>query len=368
MPKTVCYFVGTHGDWGGASRVLFHVVRNINTRRFKPIVMVTQPGPASKEMVQLGIEHRVWPIHDWNRNTLGYLKAIVKAVTFFRRQHVELIHLNYNCIGWRPAELVAAAILRIPVLEHVHIAPQTPYPFLKRAKAIVAVSEFVARDIAGGSVPAEVIYNAVDLSRFRGTDIRKSLGILDNQIVVSFHGQIRRIKGIEMFIEVARRITDPRVRFLMTGPIRPEQAGAYTREELDRLIAPDSRISYLGYVDNVHDVYASTDIVVMPSQWEETFGLVLIEAGANAKPVVATRVGGIPEVVVDGESGFLVERSDIEAMVRHVSSLINDRELRLKMGQKGRAIVEEKFTMRPMQQIEQLYERLLGVVSSSPRG
>lgn len=358
MTKSICYFVGTHGDWGGASRVLFHVIRNIDADRFKPIVMVTEAGPASEEMARLGIEHHVWPIHDWANSPLSYVAAVIRSAAFYRRHRIELIHLNYSCIGWRPAELVAATVLGIPVIEHVHIAPSTPYPFLKRAKAIVAVSEFVAKDTFGGSIPVEVIYNAVDASRFRGRNIRARFGVRDDEVVVSFHGQIRKIKGIEMFVEMAHRIKDPRVRFWLTGPLREGQEGAYSREELDRLIQSDRRISYLGYVDDINDVYASTDIVVMPSQWEETFGLILIEAGINEKPVVATRVGGIPEVVAHGETGFLVERTDIESMVRYVTLLINDPSLRSKMGQRARALVEERFTGRPMQQIEELYERL----------
>lgn len=359
MKKTICYFVGTHGDWGGASRVLFHIIRNINGTRFNPIVMLSQSGPACEQMAQLRIQHQVWPIHDWYWNPLSYLNAIIESVLFFRRHKVDLIHLNYACIGWRPAELVAAALLQIPTVEHVHIAPKMPYPFLKRAKAIVAVSGFVAKDITEGSVRPEVIFNAVDVARFCGTNIKDKLGIAEDQIVVSFHGQIRRIKGIEMFVELAQRIRDQRVRFLMTGPIRPDQEGAYSREQLDQLIRSDGRISYLGYVDNINDIYASTDIVVMPSQWEETFGLILIEAAANGKPVVATRVGGIPEVVEHGETGFLVERSDIDSMVRYVNLLVNDSELRKRMGLRARAVVEERFTIRPMEQIERLYERLL---------
>lgn len=356
--KRICFFVGTHGDWGGASRVLFHVIRTIDKMRFTPIVMLTQRGPACEDLEQLNIRYKIWAIHDYTKSVVGYLRAVLWSMVFFRRNHVELIHLNYNCIGWRPAELLAARVLGIPVIEHVHIAPAIPYPFLKHAKAIIAVSEFVARETKAGAVPVDVIYNAVDLSRLCGSNIRGKLSIRDDRIIVSFHGQIRRIKGIEMFVELARRIPDPRVQFLMTGPIRAEQEGAYSLDELKQLIRSDARILYLGYVDNINDVYASTDLVVMPSQWEETFGLVLIEAGANRKPVVATRVGGIPEVIVDGESGFLVEKSDIDGMVSRVDLLINDASLRARMGQRARDIVEEKFTTRPINQIEAVYDRL----------
>ena len=358
MTKRICFFPGTHGDWGGASRVLFHIVRNIDRARYTPIVMLPQRGPACEDLQQLNIRYEIWPLHDYTKNVVGYFGSVLRSMLFLRRNHVDLIHLNYNCIGWRPAELLAARLLRIPVIEHVHIAPGIPYPFLKHAKAIIAVSEFVARGTKGGSVPVEVIYNAVDLSRLCGSNIRDRLAIAEDHVVVSFLEQIKRIKGVEMFVELARWIPDPRVQFLIAGGIRMDQEGAYSLEELQHLIRADARISYLGYVDNINDVYATTDLVVMPSQWEEPFGLVLIEAGANRKPVVATRVGGVPEVVVDGESGFLVERSDIDTMVDRVKLLINDASLRARMGQKARDIVEEKFAKQPVSQIEAVYERL----------
>lgn len=356
--KTVCYFVGTHADWGGASRVLFHIVRNIDKSRFRPVVMLTQAGAASGELEKLGISYAIWPSHDVGSGWLNYLRGLMSTMRFYRKQKVDIVHLNYSCIGWRPAELLAARLLGIPVIDHVHIAPATPYPWLKHSKGIVAVSKFVADNTRGGSVPVQVIYNAVDMSRFCGTSIRGKLGIPESAVIVSLHGQMRRIKGVEMFLELARRIPDENVRFLMTGPLRPGQEGAYTLDELNDMISFDKRISYLGYVDNVQDVYATTDIVVMPSQWEETFGLILIEAGANRKPTVATRVGGIPEVIVDQETGFLVDQHDIDSMTRYVKLLIQDPGLRQKMGQRAREVIEEKFTVRPMEQIETLYGQL----------
>ena len=355
---TICYFVGTHADWGGASRVLFHVVRNVDKSRFRPLVMLTQEGSAASELEKLGIECKIWPTHDLAEGWLRYVLGLIRSVIFFRKQKVDLIHLNYACIGWRPAEVAAARFLRIPVVDHVHIAPKIPYPALRHSKAIIAVSKFVADRTKGGSVPVEVIYNAVDMSRFCGTNIRSKLGIPEPTVIVSLHGQMRRIKGVEMFIELARRLPDEDVRFLITGPLRPGLEGAYTLDELNDLIRFDNRITYLGYVDNVQDIYATTDIVVMPSQWEETFGLILIEAGANRKPAVATRVGGIPEVIIDNESGFLVDQHDIESLTRYVKLLIKDPALREKMGNRAREVIEEHFTTKPMIEIEAVYDRL----------
>jgi glycosyltransferase involved in cell wall biosynthesis len=105
--------------------------------------------------------------------------------------------------------------------------------------------------------------------------------------------------------------------------------------------------------------------VVVPSRGGEPFGLINIEAGAARKPVVATRDGGISEVIVDGENGFLVDPEDLEGLVRATERLIDDKALRQRMGERGRRIVEEQFTTRPVRELERVYDRLLSADGGS---
>ena len=93
---------------------------------------------------------------------------------------------------------------------------------------------------------------------------------------------------------------------------------------------------------------------MVPSRWQEPLGLINLEAGACYKPVVATRVGGIPEVIHDGVNGYLVEPGDGEALVRRTQQLINDPAERQRMGAAGRRQVEEKFTTQPVREFERL--------------
>jgi glycosyltransferase involved in cell wall biosynthesis len=109
----------------------------------------------------------------------------------------------------------------------------------------------------------------------------------------------------------------------------------------------------------VENVYRASDIVVMPSRHGEPFGLITIEAGASRRPVVATRDGGIPEVIQHGENGFLVEREDVAALAHYAAMLIDDPGLRQRMGERARQIVEDRFTERPVRELERAYERLL---------
>jgi glycosyltransferase involved in cell wall biosynthesis len=133
------------------------------------------------------------------------------------------------------------------------------------------------------------------------------------------------------------------VHFLIVGECR--QGGGipdgYTEGELRELIAVDPRIHYAGYRNDMPDIYQSSDIVVAPSRWEEPFGLVLIEAGAARRPVVATRVGGISEVVIDAETGLLVEAGNIHQLTDAVQSLVDKPERNTRLGYTAYRRVEE---------------------------
>ena len=104
-------------------------------------------------------------------------------------------------------------------------------------------------------------------------------------------------------------------------------------------------------------VYESADIVCQLSEWEELFGWMIAEAMAYGKPIVATNVGGIPELVNDGVSGFLVERGDPVTAAERLNRLAADPDLRRKLGEAGRAFVAEKFDLkRNVAQLLNLYE------------
>jgi glycosyltransferase involved in cell wall biosynthesis len=207
-----------------------------------------------------------------------------------------------------------------------------------------------------------VIYNPVDFERFNRADpIRNRLGLDTSHVVVKFVGQVRKIKGLEDFIAMARHVTGEQVRFLIVGHCRDKREfiDAYTKEELYALMACDSRIHYCGYQTQIQDIYHASDIVVVPSRYEEAFGLVAAEAGAAGKAVVANRVGGIPEIIVDKETGYLVEAGDVQGMVCRVQQLVDAPGLRSTLGDAARQRICQEFTTKPIHALEAFYESLL---------
>jgi glycosyltransferase involved in cell wall biosynthesis len=360
MPVAIGYFLGTHEDWGGASRALLNFVRKIDRTRFQPVVLVTKLGPLVEQLQSEGIECLAWPTHDRGGNLIRYAVDILGAARFFQAHALQILHINHGTIGWKPAEILAARILRIPIINHLHVAFEKPSSFIRYSSIVVAVSQYVADHSESLGVPKRVIHNISDLERFSaGVSLRRELGYADSDVIVAFLGQMIRVKGLEMFIDVATRIVDPRAKFVVAGPMRNTQ-GAYTEDEIRGLVARDSRIRYLGYRTDVENLYATSDLIVMPSQWEEPCAMVLFEAAAAGKPVVATVTGGTAEILRDGETGYLVERHDLEGMTARVARLIQDDALRNRLGHAASQLARRSLAVEPVRQLEDLYASLTG--------
>lgn len=355
----ICFFPGSAGDWGGASRVLFTNLRQLDRTRVDPLVLLPREGPIVPELQRLGLRHEIWGALTEPGSMFEYGKRLIRAVRFFQREQVSLVHFNNR--PWRPAEALAARLLGIPVLLHYHVVNQQPSPADRLARAAVVVSEFVRQASRPPELEKIVIYNPVELDRFSsGHSQRADLGIAGDKVVITFLGQIRDIKGVQDFITMARLIEDPNLVFLIAGECRDPKRfpGSYTEADLLGMCGGDARIRYIGYVSGVEDVYQTADIVVVPSRWEEPLGLIAIEAAACGRPVVATRVGGIPEIIDDGRTGYLVAPQDVHALAARVEQLVSDPLLRRRLGETAREHIRENFTTLPVRQFEELLTQL----------
>ena len=362
----ICFIVGSSGDWGGASRVIFTLLRLLNPERIEPFILLPRKGPIQEELHERGLRYAIWgPLTEF-AGPWKYVKAYLRMLRFLRRERVQLVHVNRH-VFWRPAELLAAFTLRVPIIVHYHVINESPSPFLRFCRAAISVSRYTADQSLPADLDKPVIYNSISLARFdAGRSLRSELGLLPTDVVVSFLGQIRKIKGVQDFIAMAHRIRDPNARFLIAGQCRDPQMypDFFAPSDLATMIGDDKRICYIDYVSAPENVYQTSDIIVMPSRWNEPLGLINIEAGACHKPVVATRVGGIPEVVRDGITGFLVEPGDVEGLAQKVQRLIDDPEKRRRMGNAGRLHVEREFTSKTVAEFEDLLLRHVSKTST----
>ena len=197
----------------------------------------------------------------------------------------------------------------------------------------------------------EMIYNSVDLTRVnplseRAADFRRKYSIPEDRTVVVQVSWIIPEKGILDLLEAARLVLqkNDKVQFVFVGE------GAF-REQYSRdalAMGLGDHVTWTGLVKDPfgEGVYDAADIVCQVSNWEEVFGWVIAEAMAYGKPIIGTKVGGIPELVTDGESGFVVNRGDAVAMADRILTLVEDPALRKRMGQRGSAAVAAKFDLR----------------------
>lgn len=236
----------------------------------------------------------------------------------------------------------------------------------KKATKTIAVSKFIAESIINwyGILPGDVVIipNAVDTARFNpnvsGNDLREKWKLYSDPLVV-YVGRLAPQKGlnylIEAFANTLRDIPDTKLIIVGEGFLKSELM------TMCRKLNLENSIKFLGRVsdEDLPHIYAAADLVILPSIMEG-FGIVLLEAMATSKPCVGTTGGGIPEVVVDGETGILVPAGDSSALYKAICLILEDRSLSRKFGEAGRKRVEEKFTWNVVaKETIALYEQLL---------
>jgi len=288
-------------------------------------------------------------------NPLADAASVSRLASAARR--ADLIHGH----GLRGAALAAAAGVksRTPVVITVHNRIGSPSLLTKlglrgafrHSRAIIAVSQAVAEDIgliAPGIRTVEVIPNGVELpepvSDAHRAEARRRMGLAGTDLVVLAVGRLEHEKGFDVLLRAASELAD-------RGSIRILIAGdGSRREELESLagkLGLGSTVRFLGYRTDLSECYAAADVVAAPSR-SEGQGLAALEAMAYGLPVIASRTGGLPEVVEDGVTGILVTPEDIHALAETLAALLCDPESRVRLGDAGRRKVERQFRLETM--------------------
>ncbi len=296
------------------------------------------------------------------------LQATTGLASILRRYRPDILHLHFTgFLGFYPW------VGRLLSAKKIFFTDQTSRPagyvphrsaLWKRALVrlinmpitrVTCVSDYGYRCMTAlGLLPRnryEMIYNSVDLSRVlpsdqRAAEFRRRYSIPPNRTIVLQVSWIIPEKGIPDLLKAARLVLekDANVQFVFVGE------GAYREQYTKEAVAMGlgDHVTWTGLVLDpfAEGVYDAADIVCQVSCWEEVFGWVIAEAMAYSKPVLGTRVGGIPELIEDNESGFLVDRGDTIAMFQKVLLLASDPNLRRRMGQAGRQITNRKFNLK----------------------
>lgn len=232
---------------------------------------------------------------------------------------------------------------------------------IEKSDRLTAVSEFLRRETYNAfgctSCDVKVIHNFVDptvYNRERYASMKDQFG-RSNPVLMHI-SNFRRVKRVRDVVGIFARVNSElpsRLIMVGDGPDRP------AAEEEARQLGVEASVSFLGKIDNVAPLLAAADLFLLPTE-SESFGLSALEALASGVPVIGTRAGGLPEVVRDGETGFLCEVGDVEGMARVALELLRDPERWQAMSQLGAADARARFSQTEIvSQYEQMYKTSL---------
>jgi Glycosyltransferase len=354
----------------GSERVLLDLVRNLDSNRFEPIVWCDSPALADKVRtygvtayqsrfcILLG---RAAPWFDVFR----YSWLIRTGLKIVKRHDIRLIHANAG--GTAQWTIPLARTARVPMLVHLHVLDPMFRRYklgLHQAPLTVGCSKAVVRPLIEDGVPearTRVIYNGLNPLRLEGGDaggLRASLGIKPAAVVATAVAALIRLKGLDLAIRALTCLPagGPEMHLIIVGEGEERQA----LERLARRLGIQQRVHLIGQRSDVGAIYRdATDIAVLPSR-REAFALAAAEAGLERLPVVAARVGGIEEVVLEGKTGLLVKPESPSALAQALHRLALQPEERRRMGKEARAWVLNHFTLdRMMESFQNEYERMV---------
>jgi glycosyltransferase involved in cell wall biosynthesis len=353
---------------GGGNRSLLTLWQALKARGVSPVAVCPTGGPMVEACRELEIPCEVveyyqpsvrQPFRTW-RSYRQWCRLLVD-------QKIDLIHAN-DPFGARSICLAARRI-GLPVVCHVQYPPTADFlewvfRNLPKPKCFIYCSRALLEEVGPAMRRAcpraeqIVIHNCTVVENFR-TDIsarsgRPRVGIVANLIPV---------KGHLDFLSMARELKTSGIDaeyWVIGGDVHGNGYGTSLEEHVRKLDLEES-VSFLGHRSDVAELLAQLDVVVCSSH-VEPFGICLIEAMASGKPVVATHVGGIPEVVEDGRTGMLVPPGTPSELARAVKLLIQNAELRREMGTAGRKRVEGHFSHEThANKVLAIYQSLLTV-------
>lgn len=364
------------GFIGGGESLARKIAQRLDRERFCSTMCVTRPmerTPAIEEgLAELDAAGAA--VIELNRSARFSLTPWRRLVGEMRERRIDILHTHMIGPNFWGALLAPRA--RVPVfIAHEHTWSWEGQPLrriidrqliARRADAFVAVSRFDQKQMTKveGIPPAKTRFVPIGIASAErtagGSGIRAELGIDPSQPVVGLVGFLRPQKAYEVMLEATCTLLQefPNLRVLIVGG---DVRGSAEKSRLERLVSElglAEVVSFLDFRADVLDVIDAFDVAAQTSDFEGTPQSILefMEAG---KPVVATRVGGVPDLVRDGETGFLVAPRDPDGLAVSIGNLLRDPNRAAAMGRAGQMLRRSEFTIEAMiARIEALYEEL----------
>jgi glycosyltransferase involved in cell wall biosynthesis len=333
-------------NWGGGEAQVFGLLSYLAQRGHHNDLLTHPHGRLFQRSQELGI--RTIPLIV--RNDLD-VRSVAKLRRLIRREDYDIVHLHTK----RAHALSLWLAHKSPRPKYL-VTRRMDYPessnwytrclYNRKVHGVVAISQRIVELLIEAGVRDDairLIHSGVDPRPFEAAAQKSAPR--SGSIVVGMVAVLEERKGHRLLLEAARRLKEQgcRISYRFAGEGSLKQALEATAYNLG--LKED--VHFLGFVSDVPGFLADVDVVVLPSLFEG-LGVSVLEAMAAGKAVVASRAGGLPELVIDAATGFLVEPHDVAGLADAIAKLAGDRSLMVRMGQRGRERLEKNFTMEQM--------------------
>ena len=377
----ICHII-TRMDWGGAPDIVRILCQKLDLQKYEIVLIVGETIHFSKKTSDFfaGFSGSVITIPELKRdidlrNDFMSLWSLVKIL---KQEKVSIVHTHTAKAGMLGR--FAAKIVDVPIIIHTSHGHNFYGYFgwffsqvivwLERLTAlftdkIISLTELEKKDLIKYKITKdsklEYVHTAVEVPEKVSAEdkivCRKKINLGNDDVVVGMVGRIEPIKGVDLFIDSVLSLCSEfsRLKIVLIG----EGSLRLKLEEKIKKAYYSDQIMFMGWRDDVNCLMPVFDILVLPSL-NEAVGLVLIEAQAAGVPVIATRVGGIPEAIDDGKSGILVPANDLVMLTKILKKLILDQEGRKAMGEYAKEFVKNKYDPQDLaSKVQIIYEELI---------
>jgi glycosyltransferase involved in cell wall biosynthesis len=366
-------------NYGGAAALVTQWAKQLDISEHKIEVCATYSmGYYAEQLENAGIT-----VHSIGLETEGVnlhpqrkynLRIVPSLIHLLRKEEYDIVHAHLFPTSMYCAVASYFAQGKYFFSEHSIYNRRRDYPILKAVDwgvyrqfdRIIAVSKPVREALLTWLPSLEhktrLVNNCIDPDIPTATPsqldgIRKELGITKDDVVILYAGRLLHAKGPDVLLEALIQQTNDSIntKVLIAGD-------GELRESLTKFITENSlndRVSILGFRSDVPILISLTDLIVLPSRWEG-LPMILLEAMAAGKPVVATAVGGVPDVIQDGINGWLVPPENPEMLSKSITTVLSDRDLQIKIGAHARQTIVEHFSVRSsVEKLLSIYNEVL---------